>query len=148
MVERCLNASSSRQGGGLLIEVLVAIVIFSLGLLGLVGMQASATQYSLEASDRGRAALFADDLAAQMRLARSVTLSVAQIEAWTSRVQGINPRTQDATGLGLPNAVVNVDADPATNRAQITITWRHPSQPEDRPSTLRTEVVLSVEEVL
>ncbi len=141
-------ASMRRQGGGLLIEVLVAIVIFSLGLLGLVGMQTTATQYSLEASDRGRAALFADDLAAQMRLARSVTLSVAQIEAWTSRVQGINPRTQAPTGLGLPNATVQVDADPALNQAQITITWRHPSQPEDRPSTLRTEVVLSAEEVL
>lgn len=134
--------------GGLLIEVLVAIVVFSLGLLGLVGMQTSATVYSLEASDRGRAAMFVDDLAAQMRLARSVTLSVAQIEAWTDRVQGINPRTGEPTGLGLPNAAVEVNADPGNNRAQIVITWRHPSQPEQQVSTLRTEVVLSAEEVL
>jgi len=136
------------QQGGILIEVLVAIVVFSFGLLGLVGMQVSATQYALEAEDRGRAALFADDLAAQMRLSRSVSLSVDQIDDWTDRVRGVNPRTGDPTGLGLPNANVDVNADPAANRAVITITWRHPSQAEGAESRLVTEVVLSAEEVL
>ena len=36
----------SRQSGVMLLEALIAILIFSLGILGLVGMQASAVRAS------------------------------------------------------------------------------------------------------
>jgi len=68
---------SQRQRGSTLLEVLVSVLIFSFGILGLVAMQVRATQYSVDAEDRNRAALLADDLAAQMRLARTVTLPTA-----------------------------------------------------------------------
>lgn len=133
------------QRGATLIEVLVSILLFSFGILGLVGLQARATQFSLDAEDRNRAALFADDLAAQMRLARSVALGAAQIDAWTRRVQGVDAADQP-TGLGLPNAVVDVTPDLATNTAIIEIEWRHPRQADDETSRLRTQVVLTNEE--
>lgn len=135
------------QRGTTLLEVLVSILIFSFGILGLVGLQARATQFSLDAEDRNRAALYADDLAAQMRLSRSVNLSEAQIEAWTQRVQGLDAEGEP-TGLGLPNADAEVTPNVAANTATINITWRHPQQAEGNENRLVTEVVLTNEEVM
>ena len=45
-----------------LIEVLVSILIFSFGIVGLIGLQARALQYSTSAEDTTRAALLASDL--------------------------------------------------------------------------------------
>ncbi len=135
------------QHGATMLEVLVSILIFSFGILGLVGMQARATQFSIDAEDRNRAALFADDLAAQMRLARTVSLSSTQIATWTSRVQGLDPVTSAPTGSGLPNATVTVTPDAATNTAVINITWRHPRQAIGSESRLSIDVILTNEEV-
>lgn len=142
---RPLPASARRaQRGATMIEVLVSVLIVSFGILGLVGLHARAIQFSVDADDRSRAALFADDLAAQMRLARSTTLPGAQIALWTQRVQGIDPLTNQPTNTGLPNAVVGV-AVASPNSATITIRWRNPGQTRD--SQLDTVVVLTNEEI-
>jgi type IV pilus assembly protein PilV len=52
-----------------LIEALVSILIFSFGVLGLIGLQASAINFSVDAEDRNRAALFANEIASSMWLA-------------------------------------------------------------------------------
>lgn len=136
------------QRGATMLEVLVSILIFSFGILGLVGMQARATQFSIDAEDRNRASLFADDLAAQMRLARTVSLSSAQTTAWTRRVQGLDAATGTvATGNGLPNATVTITPDTTTNTANVVITWRHPSQATGNESRLSVDVILTTEEV-
>lgn len=128
--------SSHTQRGSTLLEVLVAVLIFSFGILGLVAMQVRATQYSVDAEDRNRAALLADDLAAQMRLARTVTLPTAQITAWQTRVA-------DAATQGLPGGTATITV--AGNTALITITWQQPRS--TLTSQLVTEVVLTTEEV-
>lgn len=122
--------------GGTLLEVLVSVLIFSFGILGLVAMQARATQYSIDAEDRNRAALLADDLAAQMRLARTVTLPAAQTTAWRNRLAA-------ASTQGLPNGTATISVN--GNTAFITITWTPPRSTQTRK--LETEVVLTTEEV-
>ncbi|MFT3666576.1 type IV pilus modification protein PilV [Piscinibacter sp.] len=138
---------SGPQRGVTLIEVLVSVLIMSFGILGVVALQARAIQFSLDADDRNRAALFADDLAAQMRLARSTTLPTSQIEDFEKRVQGIDPVTSQPTGLGLPNATLTVAAGATPNVATITIAWRHPGEPSGQDSRLVTDVVLTAEEM-
>lgn len=130
------SSKSHLQRGSTLLEVLVSVLIFSFGILGLVAMQVRATQYSVDAEDRNRAALLADDLAAQMRLARTVTLPTAQITAWQTRVA-------DATTQGLPGGTATIAV--AGNTALITITWQQPRSA--LTSQLVTEVVLTTEEV-
>lgn len=133
------SVSKSRwQRGSTLLEVLVAVLIFSFGILGLVAMQVRATQYSVDAEDRNRAALLADDLAAQMRLARTVTLPTAQITAWQTRVA-------DAATQGLPSGTATITV--AGNTALITIRWRPPRAALTETNQLVTEVVLTTEEV-
>lgn len=136
------------QRGVTLIEVLVSVLIVSFGILGLVALQARAIQYSLDADDRNRAALFADELAAQMRLSRTLTLAPEQLDVALKRVQGIDPVTDQPTGLGLPNANLTVDPGATPNVATITITWRHPGEISGQDSRLVMDVVLTDEETI
>lgn len=111
------HASLCRKGqaGLTLIEVLVAILIFSFGLLGFVGLQARAIQYSVGAEDSNRAALLANELASQMVTAQTASLSASAVTAWQARVT-------DPSVAGLPNSAGSVTT--AGNIATITLTWR------------------------
>ncbi len=102
-----------------LVEVLVALLVFSVGLVGMAALQARALSFSHSAEDTNRAALLANEIAAQMLMNRNVTLPSAQLTALKARVA-------DATGSGLPfgDAAVAVDG---TGLATITIQWRSPN---------------------
>ena len=50
----------NRQSGVMLLEAMIAILIFSLGVLGVVGMQAMAVAASRDAKYRADAALLAE----------------------------------------------------------------------------------------
>lgn len=56
-----------QQAGFSILEVLIALIILSLGLLGAVGMQAAAMQSNKEARNQSVAASFARELADKMR---------------------------------------------------------------------------------
>ena len=56
----------ARQGGAMLLEALIAILIFSIGVLGIIGVQALAVQNSNDARFRSAAAQLADQLLGQM----------------------------------------------------------------------------------
>lgn len=54
------------QSGVMLLEAMIAILIFSLGVLGVVAMQAMAVSASRDAKYRADAALLADELLGKM----------------------------------------------------------------------------------
>ena len=62
-----------RQSGFTLIEVMVSILIFAFGILGLVGLQASAIRFSTDAQQRAEATFLADQLLARMLIADPAT---------------------------------------------------------------------------
>lgn len=103
--------------GFTLIEVLVSLLVFSLGILGLAGFQALVTRHSVEASERGRAALMANELVAEMWKAQSTSLDEAAIEAWAARVE-------DPEVLGLPDGDGEItELDDESGTVLIRITW-------------------------
>ncbi len=109
---------SSPQRGMMLIEVLIAILIFAIGVLGMVKMQAVSSSNSVNSEDRATAALLADDVIADLwtvKNAQTITTFVgsADYTAWTGRV------TQALRG-GV-GAVVASGANNST--ATITIKW-------------------------
>ena len=65
-----MNSAQSRlrpaQHGFTMIEVLVALLVFSVGVLGLVGTQATAVRMATDARDRSTATFLADQLLARM----------------------------------------------------------------------------------
>lgn len=66
-----------RQHGATLIEVLIAVVVLSIGLLGLAGLQATSVKSNHSAYQRSQATLFAYDLADRMRANRTEALTNA-----------------------------------------------------------------------
>ena len=56
----------THQKGSVLLEAFIAIVIFSIGILGLMGMQAAAIKNSSEAKNRAEAAYLANQIIGQM----------------------------------------------------------------------------------
>lgn len=68
-----------RHAGFSLIEVLVALVVLSLGLLGAVGMQASALAANRETRNFSMAASLALDLAERMRANQETSLKTAAV---------------------------------------------------------------------
>jgi type IV pilus assembly protein PilV len=108
----------------------VAILIVSFGVLGLVGLQARATQFSVGAEDRNRAASLADDIGAQMLMSNSAGLSSAQLERYRERAAS-----------ALPNAQLTVQT--ANRVSRITLSWRQPGAPDTAASSVYvTDVVV------
>ncbi len=131
-----LHPRRRRGARGLsMIEVLVAIVLISFGILGLVSLQARAVQFSVSAEDSQRAALLAGDLAATMWGANTVALAPAVLTAWTNRVQ--NPAV-----AGLPNATGTVVVDAGGRVARITVQWRANHAASGQENRYVTDVVI------
>lgn len=146
-----------RQHGVLLLEVLIALLIFSLGVLGLVGLQASAAKQSGQTKYRADATLLANDLVGQMRLtSRDFATLKSRFDsennedvtylAWKARVEGQLPGAGTyapivrVTEVKPLNAIVNGASAPApavlTSSAQVSITirWKAPGEPTSDPA--------------
>lgn len=122
------------QSGVALIECLMAMLIFSVGLLGLLGLEARVMNFSVDSEDRNRAAMFAGEISSQMWLNNSVSPGTADYTALLARVN-------DQTKGGVPGGVVTV-TPVAANAADINITWQQTSDAAGSLSTLTTRVVL------
>jgi type IV pilus assembly protein PilV len=119
-----------RQRGAHLIEALIAIAIFSFGVLGLVGVLASSIRVTDEARLRSEASLLAHALIAEMwttpgaNLDAHFALGGAALDAWRARVEQL-----------LPAATMKVDLDEPGLSAQsrsitVSISWRLPGSTE------------------
>jgi len=108
--------ASQRRRGFLLLEVVVALLLFSLGLVGMLRLQARASQLSVDTEDRSRAALLANEMVASIWAQRTLTVDAATLLAWQTKVS-----TPSAGGL-LDGLGIVDNTDPQL--AVITITWR------------------------
>lgn len=71
--------SLHKETGATLIEVLVAMVVLAIGLLGLAGLQATSIQSNHSAYYRSQATILASDLADRMRANRTEALTNAYL---------------------------------------------------------------------
>ena len=129
-----MNKIANKQTGAMLLEVLISILIFSFGLLGLVGLQAVSSQNSVNSQDRTTAANLANELVADMWLKNSSTPSkvASEITAWQTRV----------TASGLPSAAGT--ATPSAGVTTIAIQWR-PTSKKIGESDSRYETTVSID---
>ena len=122
-------------------EALISILIFSFGVLGLMGIEARAINFSVDAEDRNRAALFASEVTSTLWLSGNGTGNVAATIAANLATWQANVANPAATGL--PNGTINVAQIGTTNAANITITWKPPQRiVTDSTSVLTTRVIL------
>jgi type IV pilus assembly protein PilV len=149
------NRPQLANGGFMLLEVLIALLIFALGVLGLVGLQANAVKQSGQAKYRTDATLLANELIGTMWVAdrsfAALTASYssagngAAYQAWKARVvgampgAGAHPPLVTVTQIApLPALVAAVPAGPAvgltsSSTVAITLYWKAPADPAAEP---------------
>jgi type IV pilus assembly protein PilV len=95
------------QGGFTLIESLIAMVIFAVGILGMVAMQTVSTRVTTDARFRSEAAAAADELLARMQASNRASLATDFATGGTRFNEWLNGRLL-AAGTGLPGAAATV----------------------------------------
>lgn len=127
------------QRGFMLLEVLVALLIFSIGVLGIVGLQASMTQAQTGSKFRADAAFLAQRLLGSMWTDRSGLNNYATGSACSSHARCADWVTE--VGQLLPNgtasvAVTTLGTNPAgvviAAEVTITINWQPPGEEQRR----------------
>lgn len=121
--------------GYVLLEALVAILIFSLGLLGMIGFQAASTRIVTDSRFRTEAAILADELIAKMAVDRRDVAKTNYIYDSEGSGGGSSSDTwfvkRVTGGSKLPNPKAKVDvADGAavdTFKVTVKIQWDLPS---------------------
>jgi len=131
----------SKQSGFMLLEVLISILIFSLGVLSLVGLQATSIKQSSQAKYRADASLLANDLIGRMwTSSRAVAALQASFATdgtvyadWLGNVQAALP----GAAANPPTVqVVAVAGGPGTlpsSLVTINLFWKAPNEPAADP---------------
>lgn len=124
---------STKAMGFMLLEALVALFIFSLGILGVIAFQASSTKLTADARYRTEAALYADELISRMRLADRATLSAnystggAALNAWiASRLNAAATRLPGAAVIVTITQDMSVPAGQGAFLANVSVRWDGP----------------------
>lgn len=122
--------SARPQRGATLIEILVAIVVMSIGLIGMAGLQAASVQSNYSAYYRSQATILASDITDRMRANRVAALAggydIATAKsahtATTSRAdKDLNDWLSQVAKL--PEGRAQITRDVATGVYTITIGW-------------------------
>jgi type IV pilus assembly protein PilV len=134
-----MTAPCNRQAGMTLVEVMVSVLIFTVGVLGLVALQARATQLVGNSEDRNRAALLGNEAIALLWQYVPTATSVPAIpnnvyQMWQKEVSTpVNGAAGTTSGLlGLPNGAGTITGPvvtaQGTNLYTVTITWSESQQ--------------------
>lgn len=89
-------SNTSRQGGFTLLEVLITVLILSIGLLGLAGLQLSALKLNDSAERRSQATILAYDILDRMRANRTA----AEAGAYDIDTGATAPSSATCVGTG------------------------------------------------
>lgn len=130
-----LGRRARAQRGVMLIEVLVGLVIFLVGALGLVGFVGRTMADSAEARERVNAALMAQEYFARLETTMSAADRGAKASVYSAALSAqagaVHTAWQtavlNATASGLPNgdSTVTVDTtDANVPVVRLTITWK------------------------
>lgn len=123
----------------MLLEALIAILIFSIGILGIVKLQATAIQQSSAAEYRVIAAMMANDVISQMWASDKTPATLetnfesgAPYTAWRSKViasglPGVSA-TQNAPTISVTSVPAGVTGGVASNQVTVTVFWQAPNE--------------------
>lgn len=124
------------QVGSMMLEALVAILIFSVGILAVVGMQTAAVKAASDAKYRSDASLLANELIGQMWVSDRVAANMQ------ANFQGGGGTNGAAYTTWLNNAVIpalpgvtstvnqpTVTVNTANGQVTISVFWLLPSEP-------------------
>lgn len=125
-----IKTHQAPQRGATLIEVLVAIVILSIGLLGLAGLQATSIKSNEGSYYRSQATILANDIIDRMRanrtaaIAGNYNLSALKSSHDSTSTRADKDLTEWLTQVSkLPEGKARIERDDSTRIVTITINW-------------------------
>ncbi len=133
-------AGRKSQSGVMLLEAMIGILIFSMGILALVGMQALATKVATESRERAEASSLASQLIGDMWINRANLSGYdytagsgaipAALTGWVSQVTAALPNAD----VYLPSVEVGTPtlAGVSGNEVIVTVRWMSPGQTTPR----------------
>lgn len=151
--------SYKSQQGAFLLEALIAILVFSMGILAVVGLQASAIKVSTDAKYRSDASLLANELIGQMWTAdRTPATLRANFEGseyeeggttpynlWASQVlnalPGVNENPPIVTITEVAGAITGSSAVTNSSLVTITVRWQAPNDAEVHRYVVSLQIV-------
>ena len=147
------------QRGFSIVEAMVALLVLSVGMLGIAGLYVTTLRASGSALYRSHAINFAADMADRIRAnptagaayanagannncAQGATCTPAQLAVddvfrWQQQVATILPDDGDA---GLPQTQVVVVGAASPRTYQITVRWAEPTEPQPLSYVLRMQI--------
>jgi type IV pilus assembly protein PilV len=139
---RTLPNTANAQTGSFILEALIAILIFSFGVLGIVGLQARSLKFTNDSQYRAEAVYHANSLLARMWTGNATPAQLAldydQAGAGPGYVTFRDTLAAPITGLpgaavNPPLVKVNDAADPAppsnkSSTVHVIIFWQQPGQ--------------------
>lgn len=142
------RAPRAAQGGIVIVEVLLAVLIFSFGILGVINLQANAIKLNADSKLRSDASYLAGQIISQMWIDRSNLADYAHKAAGdncsftgaaassTHVTTWIGALNRPGTLLGsLPNATSQIKVETGTNQVTVTVCWRAPQETESHNFT-------------
>lgn len=131
------NPSGAPQSGVMLLEALIGILIFSLGILALVGMQATAIRATTDARDRTEASNLAAQVVGEMWLDRANLANYAYdgsgtppaaLDPWVTQVENSLP----GAAANHPTVTIGASATLPVSvgtEVEVVVFWQNPSDP-------------------
>ena len=128
------NAShrSRSQNGSYLLEALIAILIFSFGILGLIGLLGSSLRITNDARYRSEAANLASGMVADMWTMTSAQLDAqfgsggTKLTQWQDKAAELLPQ---ATGTNAPQVdLTPAGLSPQSRTVVVTVFWQMPGE--------------------
>lgn len=131
------------QNGAVLLEGLIGILIFMLGLLGLAGFFVTSMKDASEAQYRSEATFLANAMIAEMRVAdpdtrkSAYSASGVQYIKWLNRIEGDEIASGAAsTDKGLPGATAHTVTFGDNNLVTVELNWKAKNDTSSRKYTV------------
>jgi type IV pilus assembly protein PilV len=138
--------AARRHARGLaLIDVLIAVLVFAVGVLAVVALQATAAQQSSQAKYRAEATMLANALISSMWLTDRQVATLQDrfatggddYDAWLATVADVLPGSADNPPEVTVESVAGGAGAPNTARVTVQLRWKPPTAAEeDAPNQL------------
>lgn len=125
------TAPKTRQRGSVVLEALISILLFSIGILAIIGLQAASIKNVAAAKYRTDASLLVNRVIGQMWVSDKANAALvanfsspagANYVTWTSAVEQALP---GVTGVPANSPTIAIDAN---NNATVTVFWQSPDE--------------------
>lgn len=154
-----IRISKTAQQGVMLLEALIGILIFSTGILALIGMQALAIGYMSDAKYRSDASFLANEIISEMWVDRGINLAnlpnyafpggtAPALAAWSAKINAGPSSLPGATTdplcnvAGPPKYKTEIVVTPGVGQTTVTVTlcWKLPNSTTARKYDTTTSI--------